>query len=63
MPRLTLLALLTATLAACSGAGPGGYGYAVNERPSLQQLSITLDNQNNPFRPGTPAAETVANLD
>jgi hypothetical protein len=39
MPRLILLVLLTATLAACSEAGPYGYGYAVNDRPSLSQLS------------------------
>jgi len=62
MSRLILLALLTATLAACSEAGPGGYGYAVNGRPSLQQLSITLDNRNNPFEPGTPGAATLAAL-
>jgi hypothetical protein len=62
MPRLILLILLTATLAACSEAGPGGYGYAANERPSLRQLSITLDDGDNPFRADPQAAATVANL-
>jgi hypothetical protein len=62
MPRLILLILLTATLAACSEAGPYGYGYAVNERPSLKQLSITDDNSDNPFRPGLHSVSAFADL-
>jgi hypothetical protein len=54
MPRLILLALLAVMLAACSEAGPYGYGYAVNERPSLAQLSATPRDSDNPFRTGTP---------
>jgi len=50
MPRLLLLAVLAATLAACSAAGPYGYGYAVNERPSLSQLSAAPGDPDNPFR-------------
>jgi hypothetical protein len=63
MPRLVILVLAVASLAACSDAGPGGYGYAANERPTLKQLSITRDDANNPFHAGTPAAATVADLD
>ncbi len=63
MSRLILLVLLTASLAACSEAGPYGYGYAVNERPSLKQLSITDENSDNPFRPGLHTVSTVADLD
>ncbi|HEY1505600.1 MAG TPA: hypothetical protein VGF92_14930 [Stellaceae bacterium] len=40
MARLIVLALLVAALAACSEAGPRGYGYAANERPSLVQLGF-----------------------
>jgi len=50
MPRLILLAILAATLAACSAAGPYGYGYAANERPSLSQLSAVPGDPDNPFR-------------
>ncbi|HXR86396.1 MAG TPA: hypothetical protein VN728_05480 [Stellaceae bacterium] len=49
MSRVILLALLAATLAACSEAGPYGYGYAVNGRPSLTQLSVTPPDSANPF--------------
>jgi hypothetical protein len=62
MSRLVLLVLLTATLAACSEAGPYGYGYAVNDRPSLKQLSITDDSSDNPFRPGVHTVSTIADL-
>ena len=62
MSRLVLLVLLTVTLAACSGAGPYGYGYAVNERPSLKQLSITDESSDNPFRPGQHTVSAVADL-
>jgi len=48
MPRLILLVLLTATLAACSEAGPYGYGYAVNGRLSLSQLSGVSGDPDNP---------------
>ena len=50
MPRLILLLLLTATLAACSEAGPYGYGYAVNGRPSLSDLSAASGDPDNLFR-------------
>ncbi len=49
MSRLILLVLLTATLAACSEAGPYGYGYAVNGRLSLSQLSGGPGDPDNPF--------------
>jgi hypothetical protein len=62
MSRLIMLALLTATLAACSEAGPYGYGYAVNERPSLMQLSITNVDSDNPFLPAKRAGTAVADL-
>ncbi len=62
MMRWAILVLATASLAACSEAGPGGYGYAANERPTLSQLSITLDDQSSPFRAGTRTAAT-ADLD
>ena len=60
MPRLILLVLLTATLAACSGAGPYGYGYAVNERPSLTQLSAVPGDPDNPFRADIYPLSTLA---
>ena len=56
MSRLLLLVLLTVTLAACSEAGPYGYGYAVNERPSLAQLSAGKDGADNPRRTDQAAA-------
>lgn len=40
MWRTVVFLSLLALLAACSAAGPGGYGYAVNERPSLAQLGL-----------------------
>lgn len=56
MSRLILFALLTATLAACSEAGPYGYGYAVNGRQSLSQLSAVPGHIDNPFRTGSQTA-------
>ena len=53
MSRSILLLSVAATLAACSEAGPYGYGYAVNDRPSLAQLSgIGPDSSANSFRTG-----------
>ena len=44
MSRLVLLFLTATALASCSNAdGPYGYGYAVNERPSLAQLGMGSD--------------------
>jgi predicted small lipoprotein YifL len=60
MSRLILLALLTATLAACSQAGPYGYGYAVNGRPSLSQLTAVPDDSDNSFRTGAQTASAAA---
>jgi len=60
MSRLILVVLLTATLAACSQAGPYGYGYAVNGRPSLTQLSATPDDSANSFRTGAQTASAAA---
>jgi hypothetical protein len=61
MPRLILLVLLTATLAACSEAGPYGYGYAVNGRLSLSQLSGVPGDPDNPFDAAIhPVATPVA---
>jgi hypothetical protein len=51
MMRWLILALLAAALADCSEAGPYGYGYAVNDRPSLAQLGIRPGNADNPFQP------------
>jgi len=51
MSRVMLLALLAATLAACSEAGPYGYGYAVNGRPSLAQLAAGPDAAPTPTAP------------
>jgi hypothetical protein len=56
MSRLVLFALLAATLAACSEAGPYGYGYAVNGRQSLSQLSAMPGDTDNSFRAGAPTA-------
>jgi hypothetical protein len=55
MSRVILLSLLAATLASCSEAGPYGYGYAVNGRPSLTQLSAVPRDSDNPFRRAGPA--------
>jgi hypothetical protein len=60
MPRLILLVLLTATLAACSEAGPYGYGYAVNGRLSLSQLSGVPGDPDNPFDAAIPPVSTLA---
>jgi hypothetical protein len=60
MPRLILLVLLTVMLAACSAAGPYGYGYAVNERPSLAQLSAARGDPDNPFRTGEQTAAAAS---
>ena len=63
MSRLILLALLAATLAACSEAGPYGYGYAVNGRPSLSQLTATPSDPGNPFHTRTQAASVTADAE
>ena len=60
MPRLILLLLLTATLAACSDSGPRGYGYAVNGRLSLSQLSTGPDDPDNPFRADRARGAAIA---
>ena len=60
MLRLLMLVLTAATLAACSEAGPYGYGYAANERPSLQQLGVRLDDPDNPFRPALTVERAAA---
>ena len=52
MSRVILLALLVTTLAACSDAGAYGYGYAVNDRPSLAQLSAVPGDADNRFHSG-----------
>ncbi|HLI21278.1 MAG TPA: hypothetical protein VKV32_09200 [Stellaceae bacterium] len=51
MVRLFLFALTAAALAACTLGGPYGYGYAVNERPSLAQLGVSASDAANAFRP------------
>jgi hypothetical protein len=56
MSRVILLVLTAATLAACSEAGPYGYGYAVNGRQSLWQLSATPGDTDNSFRTDAPTA-------
>jgi hypothetical protein len=56
MSRLLVLALLVASLAACSEAGPFGYGYAVNERPSLAQLGLRNGDADNSFGAATQTA-------
>ena len=61
MSRLILLVLLTATLTACSQAGPYGYGYAVNGRPSLSQLLAPPDGPANTVRSDAPTAPGMAN--
>ena len=59
MSRLLLLAIVAATLAACNNRdGPYGYGYAVNGRPSLSQLSAVAGGSNSPLRvPQRPSAK------
>lgn len=56
MSRLLLLAVVAAMLAACSEGGYYGYGYAVNERPTLAQLAYTASNADNWFHTGARAA-------
>ena len=56
MSRLILFALLAASLAACSEAGPYGYGYAVNERPCLARLGLAPSDADNAFGPSTQTA-------
>ena len=63
MSRLILLLSIAATLAACSEAGPYGYGYAVNDRPSLAQLSgVVPDDSANSFRTAGPKVSTAADV-
>ena len=52
MVRWLILAIAGCVLASCSNAdGPYGYGYAVNERPSLAQLGLgSSDGVANSFR-------------
>jgi hypothetical protein len=61
MSRVILLLSIVAMLAACSEAGPYGYGYAVNERPSLAQLSGLPDNSANSFSTGAPTVPAATN--
>ena len=56
MLRLLLLGVLATSLAACSEAGPYGYGYAVNERPSLAQLGLAPNDADNVFGPRSQTA-------
>lgn len=60
MSRLLLVALIASTLAACSEAGPGGYGYAANQRPTLSQLGLVAGDAGNPFRSAAPVEQTAA---
>jgi hypothetical protein len=60
MSRFMILALLAAALASCSEAGPYGYGYAVNERPSLAQLGLQNNDAANAFGPHTQTAQADA---
>jgi len=62
MSRVLLLVLTAATLAACSEAGPYGYGYAVNGRPSLSQLSAAPGDTDNPFRTEAQATSNAAGV-
>lgn len=62
MSRMILLALLAIALDACSEAGPYGYGYAVNGRPSLAQLSAGLINSDNPGQSGAAPAATASDV-
>jgi hypothetical protein len=53
-------ALLVSALAGCSNAdGPYGYGYAVNERPSLAQLALGPADRDNSFA-AAPASNAAA---
>jgi hypothetical protein len=63
MSRLILFALLAATLAACSEAGPYGYGYAVNGRLSLSQLSAGPSDPGTPFHTRPPADSVTADAE
>lgn len=56
MSRFLILALAIATLVSCSEAGPYGYGYAVNERPSLAQLGVRSVDTDNAFGAHTQTA-------
>ena len=61
MSRLVILALSALALAACSEAGPYGYGYAVNERPSLGQLGAASgEAAANTFSPDRAVQEVAA---
>lgn len=53
--RAVLAASLGAALAACSDGNYYGYGYAVNERPSLAQLGIASADPDNSFGPAAAA--------
>ena len=59
MSRVILLVLLAATLGACSEAGPYGYGYAVNGRPSLAQLSAAPGDPDDPAISHAPNVSTA----
>jgi hypothetical protein len=59
MSLAILLVFLAAALAGCSGAGPHGYGYAVNGRPSLSHLlAAPRDSDSRPIRSPTQTAAT-----
>jgi hypothetical protein len=59
MSRAILFILLAAALAACSEAGPYGYGYAVNGRPSLEQLGYAAGGDGNALRAATPPKDNA----
>lgn len=60
MWRTVVFLPLLSLLAACSAAGPGGYGYAVNERPSLAQLGLRPSDSDNSFRTNPPVEQADA---
>ena len=60
MSRAILLAFLAAALAACSEAGPYGYGYAVNGRPSLAKLSAAPGDLDNSLRSAAAPLSSAA---